>query len=106
MLYFGGHYNIDDLMDAIQDHIAPIKGNCAWGYTPAYFLSARFNLHRNYAEHYLGKGDLTNRDINHILAAIAPNIESNNSGSMPRMVVPEAIATGTIRLRVAEVRAS
>mgnify|MGYP000788097748 CR=1 FL=1 len=71
--YFGGHYNIDDLMDAIQDHIAPIKGNCAWGYTPAYFLSAKFNLHRNYAEHYLGKGDLTNRDINHILAAIAPN---------------------------------
>ena len=71
--YFGGHYNIDDLMDAILDHIAPIKGNCAWGYTPAYFLSARFNLHRNYAEHYLGKGDLTNRDINHILAAIAPN---------------------------------
>ena len=71
--YFGGHYNIDDLMDAIQDHIAPIKGDCAWGYTPAYFLSAKFNLHRNYAEHYLGKGDLTNRDINHILAAIAPN---------------------------------
>ena len=71
--YFGGHYNIDDLMDAIQDHIVPIKGNCAWGYTPAYFLSAKFNLHRNYAEHYLGKGDLTNRDINHILAAIAPN---------------------------------
>ena len=71
--YFGGHYNIDDLMDAIQGHIAPIKGECAWGYTPAYFLSAKFNLHRNYAEHYLGKGDLTNRDINHILAAIAPD---------------------------------
>ena len=71
--YFGSHYNIDDLMDAIQDHIAPIKGECAWGYTPAYFLSAKFNLHRNYAEHYLGKGDLTNRDINHILADIAPD---------------------------------
>ncbi len=36
-----------------------------------------------------------------IVAAIAPNIESNSSGSMPRIVVPEAIATGTIRLRVA-----
>ena len=69
----GQHYNIDDMMDAIQDHIAPIKGESPWGYTPAYFLSARFNLHRNYAEHYLGKGDLTNRDINHLLAAIAPN---------------------------------
>ena len=43
------------------------------GLHPGVFLSARFNLHRNYAEHYLGKGDLTNRDINHILAAIAPN---------------------------------
>ena len=66
----GAHYDIDELMDAIQDHIAPIKGETQWGYTPAYFLSARYNLHRNYAEHYLAKGDLTNRDINHILAGI------------------------------------
>ncbi len=64
----GCHYDIDEMMDAIQDHIAPLKGVTAWGYTPAYFLSARYNLHRDYAEHYLDKGDLTNRDINHILA--------------------------------------
>ena len=63
-------YDIDYMMDAIQDYIAPIKGTPEWGYTPAYFLSARFNLHRNYAEHYLKKGDLTNKDINHILARI------------------------------------
>lgn len=68
--YADKSYDIDYLMDAIQDYIAPIKGKPEWGYTPAYFLSARFNLHRNYAEHYLGKGDLTNRDINHILARI------------------------------------
>lgn len=61
-------YEIDHMMDAIQDYIAPLKGESEWGYTPAYFLSARFNLHRNYAEHYLQKGNLTNRDINHILA--------------------------------------
>lgn len=68
--YAGQTYDIDYMMDAIQDHIAPLKGETEWGYTPAYFLSARFNLHRNYAEHYLKKGDLTNRDINHILARI------------------------------------
>lgn len=66
--YVGKSYDIDYLMDAIQDYIAPVKGQPEWGYTPAYFLSARFNLHRNYAEHYLKKGDLTIRDINHILA--------------------------------------
>ena len=66
----GKAYDIDYLMDAIQDYVAPLKGTPEWGYTPAYFLSARFNLHRNYAEHYLKKGDLTNKDINHILARI------------------------------------
>lgn len=66
--YTGKSYDIDYLMDAIQDYIAPIKGQSQWGYTPVYFLSARFNLHRNYAEHYLKKGDLTNKDINHILS--------------------------------------
>lgn len=68
--YTESMYDIDYLMDAIQDYIAPIKGSTKWGYTPAYFLSARFNLHRNYAEHYLKKGDLTNRDINHILSRL------------------------------------
>ncbi len=63
-------YDIDYLMDAIEDHISVLKGKSEWGYMTAYFLSARFNLHRNYAEYYLGKGDLTNRDINHILARI------------------------------------
>lgn len=66
--YVDSSYDIDYLMDAIQNYIAPIKGEPSWGYTPAYFLSAKFNLHRNYAEYYLQKGDLTNRDINHILA--------------------------------------
>ena len=66
--YTDKFYDIDYLMDAIQDYIAPLKGDTQWGYTPAYFLSAKNNLHRNYAEHYLMKGDLTNRDINHILS--------------------------------------
>lgn len=61
-------YGIEYMMDAIQDYISGLKGDTEWGYTPAYFLSARFNLHRNYVEHYLNKGDLTNRDINYILA--------------------------------------
>lgn len=68
--YFDKNYDIDFMMDAIQDYIAPMKGETEWGYTPAYFLSARFNLHRNYAEHYLNKGDLTNREIDTILARI------------------------------------
>lgn len=68
--YYGKNYDIDYMMDAIHDYIEPIKRKDPWGYTPTYFLSAKYNLHRNYAEFYLNKGDLTNRDINHILARI------------------------------------
>ena len=66
-------YDIDYMMDAIQDYIEPLKGKTKWGYTPAYFLSARYNLHRDYAEHYLAKENLTNRDINHILSKFDRN---------------------------------
>lgn len=66
--YIDKNYDLDYLMDAIQDYVSPLKGDGKWGYNPTYFLSARFNLHRNYAEYYLEKGDLTNRDINHILS--------------------------------------
>ena len=41
--YMDKVYDIDFLLDAIQEYIAPIKGKTEWGYTPAYFLSARFN---------------------------------------------------------------
>ena len=41
-----------------------------------------------------------------IVAAIPPNIASNSNGNIPRIVVPDAIATGTIRLVVALTTAS
>lgn len=59
----GKKYNINYLMDAIDNYISPIKGKAKWGYTTAYFLSAKFNLHRNYSEYYLKKGNLTCSDI-------------------------------------------
>lgn len=71
--YCAKNYDIDYMMDAIHDYIEPIRKKDTWGYAPTYFLSAKYNLHRNYAEFYLNKGDLTNRDINHILARIENN---------------------------------
>ncbi len=66
--YEGKAYDLDYMLDSIQDYILPYKGDCRWGYNPTFFLSAKHNLHRNYAEYYLHKGDLSNRDINHILS--------------------------------------
>ena len=59
-------YNIDPILDAIDDYIVPIKRLEPWGYSTAYSLSAKYNLHRNYAEFLLNKGKLKAKDINHI----------------------------------------
>lgn len=69
--YKQSSYDIDVMMDCIQNYIYHLKGETKWGYSPSYFLSARYNLHRNYAEYYIDKGDLTFKDINRILATFA-----------------------------------
>jgi 4-hydroxy 2-oxovalerate aldolase len=61
---FDAGYKIEYLLDSIEDHISSMHGKAEWGYNPTYFLSARHNLHRNYSEFYIDKGDLTHREIN------------------------------------------
>ena len=66
----GGIYDVNPVLDGIDDHIERLKQIEPWGYSIAYALSAKFNLHRNYAEFLLGKGQLRAKQINHILASI------------------------------------
>ncbi|MCR4754399.1 MAG: aldolase catalytic domain-containing protein [Lachnospiraceae bacterium] len=59
----GTDYNTNFFLDAIDNYISPLKGDAKWGYSTAYFLSAKFNLHRNYSEYYLKKGNLACSDL-------------------------------------------
>lgn len=68
-----GHYDVNPVLDGIDDHIARLKQIEAWGYNTAYALSAKYNLHRNYAEFLLDKGRLRARQINQILGSIEKN---------------------------------
>lgn len=63
-------YDIDYVLDAIEEHILPIKKTETWGYQTEYFLSAKYNLHRNYAEYFQGKGNLTTKEIKYLLRKI------------------------------------
>lgn len=65
-----GDYNVNPLLDAIDDYIVKWKEVEPWGYNMAYALSAKYNLHRNYAEFLLGKGRLRARQINQIMGSI------------------------------------
>lgn len=63
-------YNLNPILDAIDDYIVPLRKKYTWGYSTAYALSAKYNLHRNYAEFLLNKGDLRAKEINQILSMI------------------------------------
>ena len=65
-----GSYNVNPILDGIDDHIARLKQIEPWGYNTAYALSAKYNLHRNYAEFLLDKGRLRAKQINQILGSI------------------------------------
>lgn len=66
----GGIYDVNPVLDGIDDYIAELKQIEPWGYSTAYALSAKFNLHRNYAEFLLCKGRLRAKQINQILSSI------------------------------------
>ena len=66
----GASYDVNPVLDGIDDHIAGLKKIEAWGYNTAYALSAKYNLHRNYAEYLVGKGRLRAKEINQILGSI------------------------------------
>ncbi len=67
---FGKNYDINPVLDGIDDYIARLKSIEAWGYSTAYALSAQYNLHRNYSEFFLNKGKLRAKQINQLLASI------------------------------------
>lgn len=63
-------YDTNPVLDGIDDHIMKIHAKEPWGYNTAYALSAKYNLHRNYAEFLLNKGRLRAKQINQILSTI------------------------------------
>lgn len=63
-------YNTNPVLDGIDDYIVALKQIEPWGYNTAYAISAKYNLHRNYAEYLLDKGQLRAKQINQILASV------------------------------------
>ena len=66
---FGKQYKLENILELIDTVIKPIKNKIPWGYSPAYFLSAKYRVHRSYSEHMLKCGISLN-EINTLLSKI------------------------------------
>lgn len=63
-------YDINELIQLIDNYISPLKNKYLWGYSIAYYLSAINNCHPNYATFLLNKKTLTVSDISLLLSSI------------------------------------
>ena len=61
---YGKDYDIRTIMAVVNNDIKPFKENFRWGYAPEYMLSAKYRVHRSYAEFLETNGvSLDNIDI-------------------------------------------
>ena len=68
---FNGKYNISSLLEICDTVIEKIKENYPWGYSLAYYLSAKYACHPSYVLYLLNKKMLNSSDINQVLQMIS-----------------------------------
>lgn len=60
-------YNIESLLEIIDEHLNAIYAKYPWGYSAPYCLAAINNCHPNYASYLMDKQTITIKDISNIL---------------------------------------
>lgn len=71
----GYSYDIDAILDIIDDYMDNIRTMCSWGYTTPYFLAGCYSAHVNNIAYLTQKNSIRSKDIRYIL---------NKIGEIPR----------------------
>lgn len=72
----GTNYEIEPLLEVVDEHILKIKEKHEWGYSVPYYLAAINGCHPNYASYLSGKNTLNVKSISTILHMIEPEKRS------------------------------
>lgn len=75
---YSKNYDLLPILAAISSYIQPIKDKIPWGYSPAYYFTGKYAMHRSYAEYLLTKSDIDLSDIFIILNEIKNSAYASN----------------------------
>ncbi len=70
-----GKYNIDSVLDVIENYIDNIRSRCTWGYSTPYFIAGSYGAHVNNIAYLTAKNSIRSKDIRYIM---------NKIGALPR----------------------
>lgn len=71
----GGKYDIDAILDVIDNYMDNIRTRCSWGYNTDYFIAGSYGAHVNNIQYLIRKASIQSKDIRYIL---------NKIGTIPR----------------------
>lgn len=66
----GYSYDMDALLDLIDDYMDNIRARCSWGYSTHYFVAGCYSAHVNNISYLAGKNSIRSKDIRYILNKI------------------------------------
>lgn len=96
-------YDIDTVLDLIDNYIDGIRNLCSWGYSTAYFLAGSYSAHVNNISYLTAKAGISSRDINYLLNRIGSDARKRYDYDLLEKTYMEY--TGTIRNDEKEVAA-
>lgn len=68
----GYHYNIDVILDVINNYIDNIKTKCSWGYSTDLFIAGCYDSHVNNIEYLKKKTGIKSKDMRYIINKLPP----------------------------------
>ncbi len=69
---YGGNYNVDFMLESIEENIMPFYELAPWGYKMFYYLCTRNRCHPNYLTYFEDKKNLSVSTIDALLSKIEP----------------------------------
>ena len=70
----GYHYDIDVLLDLIDNYIEPLRNKATWGYNTQMFLAGAYSAHVNNIAYLKEKNSIKSKDIRFILNDVDPTV--------------------------------
>lgn len=64
---YNSGYDIDSVLDLIDNYIDGIRNRCEWGYSVPNFLAGSYSAHVNNIAYLSTKAGIASRDINYLL---------------------------------------
>ena len=71
--FFKSNYDMNEILDAIDTYIEPLKSNYSWGYSTPYFIAGTYCCHVNNIAYLLDNHRTLSKDIRLIIESLSPD---------------------------------